>query len=849
MESMKIYASRSSEIEQRELDHMSLSRRVAAECVVLLENDGVLPISPCKVALYGNGARKTIKGGTGSGDVYVRSSVNVEEGLKNAGFEVLTISWLDKQDALIDKALKEYLLWSEEEGKKTNRPAFSVQFDHPYYDKTQATVEDDDICKDADTAIYVIARNSGEGSDRYTVPGDYYLLDEEKKNIERVAREYKKTIVVLNVGGIVDTKAIKEIPGVNALVLMGQLGNVGGDALADVLCGKVNPSGKTTDTWAKEYMDYPSSEKFSHNESVDDEMYEDGIFMGYRYFDSFKVAPAYPFGYGKSYTDFDISVIDFSVNGGIVSLDVNVKNIGDKYAGKEVVQVYYSAPDGELIKPVKELVAYKKTAMIEPGMSDNLTLQFEISDMASYSEEKATWILEKGDYVILVGSSSADNKAVGVLSLDEDAVTIQCKNLFKLDRELVEISPCEKPVIDSSVASKVNILAKSIQKKTVNYSGERIELVNNKDEILSIKDVISGNCSVEDLVAQLSIEEMAELCVGTMRMNGDGAVGNFSYLVPGAAADSSSVIKESRGVKNMILADGPAGLRLQPHFKTDLDGNILPGGEQFGDNINGFDEKYNESNSIDYYQYCTAIPIGWSLAMSWNEPAVEELGQMIGKEMEQFGVDLWLAPALNIHRNPLCGRNFEYYSEDPLVAGKVTAAMTIGVQSVRGRGTTIKHFAVNNQEDNRYFVNAHVGERALREIYLKGFEIAVRDSQPLSIMTSYNLLNGIHTANNIELIQYAARDEWGFDGVIMTDWFTSQDVPWITGKYEPKYPISASTGCIFAGNDLQMPGCEKNVQDIIDAVTTGKEIDGFKITKADLQYNAANIIKVIAKMA
>ena len=220
---------------------------------------------------------------------------------------------------------------------------------------------------------------------------------------------------------------------------------------------------------------------------------------------------------------------------------------------------------------------------------------------------------------------------------------------------------------------------------------------------------------------------------------------------------------------------------------------------------------------------------------------------MIGAEMEQFGVDLWLAPAMNIHRNPLCGRNFEYYSEDPLVSGKIAAAITIGVQKHKGKGTTIKHFAVNNQEDNRYFVNAHVSERALREIYLKGFEIAVKESQPLSIMTSYNLLNGIHTANSYDLLQAMARDEWGFDGTVMTDWFTSQDMPEITGKFQPRYPISSSVGCIYAGNDIQMPGCRKNVDDIVEAVKTGREMDGFRITLADLQFNTANIIRVVLK--
>lgn len=215
--------------------------------------------------------------------------------------------------------------------------------------------------------------------------------------------------------------------------------------------------------------------------------------------------------------------------------------------------------------------------------------------------------------------------------------------------------------------------------------------------------------------------------------------------------------------------------------------------------------------------------------------------------MERFGVDLWLAPALNIHRNPLCGRNFEYYSEDPLVAGRIAAAMVRGVESCKGKGTTIKHFAVNNQEDNRYFVNAHLSERALREIYLKGFEIAVKEAAPMSIMTSYNLINGIHAANQYDLLQTVLRDEWGYEGMVMTDWFTSQFIPQLQSKFEPIYPISSSTGCVKAGNDVQMPGCAKNVTDLIESVTEAKQVDGIAVTKADLQFCAANVIRTVLK--
>ena len=328
-----------------------------------------------------------------------------------------------------------------------------------------------------------------------------------------------------------------------------------------------------------------------------------------------------------------------------------------------------------------------------------------------------------------------------------------------------------------------------------------------------------GKDSVEDVIGAMTLEEKAHLVIGTgmVGTSGDSTViGTTKKLVPGAAGTTYPIPR--LGIPAIVLADGPAGLRIDP---------------------------IREGDSATYY--CTHFPIGTLLASTWNQDLVEEVGKSIGNEVLEYGADVLLAPALNIHRNPLCGRNFEYYSEDPYVSGKIAAAMTKGVQKHRGKGTTIKHFAVNNQEDNRYFVNAHVSERALREIYLKGFEIAVREAQPLSIMTSYNLLNGIHTANSHDLIQGMARDEWGFKGVVMTDWFTSQDMPMITGKFKPAYPISASTGCIYAGNDIQMPGCQKNVDDIVEAVKTGKEIDGYKITKADLQFNAANVIRVVAR--
>ena len=850
----EIFASRTPEVEEREILHANLSRELAGECMVLLENDGALPIAAKKVAVYGNGVRGTIKGGTGSGDVNTRSNVNIEQGFVNAGVEIASKKWLDRQEQRVKDAKAAYLQWAKEEAAKKGVPEFSVMFDTPYKDPACELITAEDVkASETDTAVYVIARNSGEGADRFDEAGDYELYPEELENIRTIAAGYKNTIVVLNIGGVMNLSGIKAVDGVNAILLMTQLGNLGGDALLDVLTGKVNPSGKTTDTWAKNYMDYPSSAKFSHNESVNDEMYEDGIYMGYRYFDSFDVEPEYCFGFGRSYTEFEIKAGGISVNGNEVQIPVEVKNIGSKYAGKEVVQVYYSAIGGEIDKPYQELAAYKKTKLLAPGESEQLVLSYPVSQMASYSEKKAAWVLEQGEYVVRVGNSSASTEIAGIVEVKESVKTVVAKNLFALDVELEEIRPdaeklaAKKQTGIGADVKRVVADAAAIPTQTVVYQGEREEYHTDKTEKITMQDVLSGKAAVEELVSQLTVDEMAQFCVGTLRADSGTIVGNASNIVPGAAGDTSSVCMESRGIKNMILADGPAGLRLQPHFKTTKDGTLLPGGEVIGDAYTPFDPNLKEDEVDDYYQYCTAIPIGWALAQSWNTELVEKAGDMVGSEMEQFHVDLWLAPAMNIHRNPLCGRNFEYYSEDPLVSGKVAAAMTNGVQKHKGKGTTIKHFAVNNQEDNRYFVNAHVSERALREIYLKGFEIAVRESQPLSIMTSYNLLNGIHTANSHDLIQGMARDEWGFEGTIMTDWFTSQDMPMLTGKFKPIYPISASTGCIYAGNDMQMPGCQKNVDDIVKAVETGEEIDGYKITKGDLQYNAANVIRVVAK--
>ena len=842
----KIFASRSPEVTQSELDHSAASRALAGECLVLLENDGALPLQPGKVALFGNGARQTVKGGTGSGDVNTRSSVNIEQGLEGAGFTVTSKGWLDRQDALFAKSKEDYLAWVGQHAEEKGLSQFVVTFCHPFQIPAPAPLTEMDAASaGTDTALYVISRTSGEGADRFNKRGDYLLYAEEKAQLALLAERFAKLVVVLNVGGVMDLSEIRAIPGVNALLLMGQLGNIGGDVLADVLTGKVNPSGKLTDTWAKRYEDYPAAADFSHNDgNIDDEYYTEDIYVGYRWFDAFGIEPLYPFGFGRSYTSFSLGAAAVKVDGEQVSVTVPVKNTGS-VPGKEVVQLYVSAPAGELRKPYQELVCFAKTGLLAPGEKEDAVLRFSARDMASYSPARAAWVLEVGGYVLRVGVSSRSTVPAAVLTLDKTVETEAVQNLFGDPGEMEALTPPElAPLTVDELVPRLSIRAANIPTRRHVYQGVRKPFTTAHSGTITLADVRSGKCSAEELVAQLTVEEMAEMCVGTSR-GGSSVVGNASFTVPGAAGDTSAILSASRGVRNLILADGPAGLRLQPVFKTDKQGKLLPGGNVLGDIIEPFDPQYTDENSDTYYQYCTAIPVGWSLAMSWNSALLEKIGSVIGEEMEQFGVDLWLAPAMNIHRNPLCGRNFEYYSEDPRITGKAAAAITRGVQSHPGKGTTIKHYAANSQEDNRYYTNSHIRERAMREIYLRGFEIAVRESRPASIMTSYNLVNGIHTCNSHDLIQAAARDEWGFDGVVMTDWFASQDQRWLLERQDVVYPNGASTGCIYAGNDLQMPGGQGNVDDIIDSVKNGREIDGWAITLADLQFNTANVIRAV----
>ena len=400
----KIYATKNPEMSEREKRNMNRARRLAAQGMVLLENDGILPLGAGirSVAAFGSGVRRTVKGGTGSGDVNSRLIVNVEQGLEDAGFTVTSKAWLDRHDKACLDSMNAFMAKFTVNIQEKGMDAIQDVLANPYREPDIPDVTEEDLeGSKADAALYVIARTSGEGSDRKVAPGDYELSDGERQNLDALTSAYDKVIVVLNVGGVIDTKYLRENEHIAAILLMSQAGNISGYALADVLTGKVTPSGHLTATWAENYTDYPSAQTFSYlNGDVADEYYTEGIYVGYRYFDTFGVKPAYPFGFGRSYTDFSITAESVTITGQKVSVHVSVTNTGAQYAGREVVQVYVSAPEGTLEKPYQVLAGFAKTRRLAPGETEKLTVIFPIADLASFDEKRAAYVLEAGKYYI-----------------------------------------------------------------------------------------------------------------------------------------------------------------------------------------------------------------------------------------------------------------------------------------------------------------------------------------------------------------------------------------------------------------------------------------------------------------
>lgn len=767
----------SNAVSEREIKHNEIAYRAAAEGIVLLENNGCLPLKDKKVALFGIGAKHTIKGGSGSGEVNNRENISIYEGMKRRGFEITSEDWLEKYDVVAEAAANPT---AKEFFKNFNLGDAMAMF------MGTASLPDMDVLHEdiqkapADTAVYVVSRQAGEGGDRKIERGENDLTEGEIESLQRLVASYKNVVLVINIGSSMNMDFLEKVPGIGAVLFIAQLGSQGGYAFADVLTGDVNPSGKLTDTWAKKYDDIPYAREWSYlNGDLNQEYYKEGILVGYRYFDSYGVEPLYPFGYGLSYTTFSVETESVTVKKTDVIAKVKVTNTGS-IAGKEVVQLYVSCPNGVLKKEYQSLVAFAKTGVLEPGASEEITLTFPMTLVASYKEYGAQFILDAGNYVVRIGNSSRNTTPAAVIALDKYVVVEQAQNICPVLEDFEQMEIPDHPDEDLSDVPVVKMRAANFTTVYHDYSIPKPY----------------HDPKVDAIVDRMSLKEKAEVCVGASMMSGERTI-----KIEGAVGHSTSKFWKKYGLPSVEFSDGPAGLRITRYVGVYENGKVkamegMMGGIDLALNMVPPLKKVlyaNPNKSKTAYQYPTAFPTEIAEAQTWNLDLLYEIGEAVAVEMQEFGVTYWLAPALNIHRNPLCGRNFEYYSEDPILSGKLAAAIISGVQSIPGLYVSAKHFCCNNQEDNRNFVSSNVYERPLREIYVKGFRIAVEEGKATGVMTSYNKVNGVNPPNSYDLCTVLLRNEWGFDGVVMSDWF---------GSVFNGNPVLG----MRAGNDLHMPG-------------------------------------------
>lgn len=810
-------ASRTDAVSERETANLRVAYRAACEAVVLLKNDGTLPLNTKVLALYGPGAAMTVKGGTGSGEVNERHSVSILEGLEERGFTVTTRDWIHRFELDFARKKKEYKAQLRRKINllKPNTIMEAMVSDFFLPDGVDITEEDVSL-SDTDCCVYVLSRQAGEGGDRKPEKGDYLLSDGELRNIRFCAERYSRFILMINSGCSLDLSPVRDIPGVNAILYISQLGCEGGYAVADILNGTVTPSGKLADTWAKRYEDIPFAGEYGRlNGNTDDEFYKEGIYVGYRYFDSFGVEPAYPFGFGLSYTDFDIQPAGISMYGRHVTVKATVTNVGTVWTGMEVVQLYVSAPNGTLHKEYQSLADFSKTSRLQPGARQTLTLGFDLDAMASYRETDNAYVLEPGEYILRLGNSSRNTVVIGGLILEREIVVSRHAGICPLLSPLEELqSPARKAEVLIPGLPKIHVDPDAFETREYTYDTPSV----------------CPDPWVQKLLNRLSPGDMAQIVVGV------GMLGNeVRFQLPGSVGNTTSRFWD-KGLVNVALCDGPAGLRIQRRSTIGSGGRIKPVDMALG-MYEAFPEaakklmKGNPRRETMLYQYATAFPVASALAQTWNTALLHRVGTAVLREMKEYGCTYWLAPAINIHRNPLCGRNFEYYSEDPRLTGLMASALIQGVQQEEGFYVTVKHFACNNQEENRNYVSSNLSQRALREIYLRGFQLAVREGGARSVMTSYNRVNGVYAPNSHDLCTKVLRNEWGFEGVVMTDWFS-------TGGDKADTAL-----CMKAGNDLIMPGGGSFRRDILKGLREGR------ITQEELRRCCANVVKSILDSA
>ena len=782
-------------VTELERSNFRLAYRAAVESIVLLENNGVLPLDRSKkIAMFGEGVTNTVKCGSGSGEVNERNAVSIYDGMKKAGVTITSDALLCAYAQTAKNAKEAYVEKMRKEAGFANFKVTMSNLAEPFRNPEFPKLSESDLDNEASTCIYVVSRISGESYDRQLKGGDYYLTETEIANIRLCAKHYEHLVLVINAGGMVDFHALTDVS-FAAVVYMSMLGSAGGEAVASVLLGDVSPSGRLSATWAEKYEDNSCANEYSYlNGETEQEIYKEGIYVGYRYFDSFRIAPRYEFGHGLSYTEFSISS-GAAVEEDYIMVETSVKNVG-YHESKEVVQVYVSCPHGKLDKEYQRLAAFRKTGSLKPSQEEKLNIAFPVELLASFDESSAAMVLEKGDYIIRVGQSSRRTVPVAILRIEEDIITSKHDHICPRTTQFEELRTT--PTAEQEAVQGLPVLTLDAQAvHTVVHQYSEPDIYHDPE--------------VDALMAKLTPAEMAELVVGC----GNDLILPMAHdwTVPGASGYSTYKFHD-RGISDISFCDGPAGVRLQQQAVVVKGKNkvkaITPALEMLGYmpkviRMFGFGKP---SDGTLIYQYTTAFPVGTALAQTWNEELLEEVGRGVNAELNEYGVSVWLAPGLNIHRNPLCGRNYEYFSEDPLLSGKMAAALTRGAQCDGKHAVSLKHFFCNNQETNRGQMTSEVSERAIREIYLKGFEIGVREGKAKGVMTSYNRVNGVFSAVNKDAITKVLRNEWGFDGMVLTDW----DM-WKEGCDADR--------SMYAGVDILMQGEKKQTKQIREALKNG----------------------------
>ena len=739
-----------------------VSRQLGADSMVLLKNKGILPLKRGKVALFGAGAVDTIYCGNYTNYVFTDGNVSVRDGLAEAGFSFSTTTWLQKMEKQVKRANKE-----DETLSKIERNEFGVRI-HP----DEVSISEADIAESiigTDVCIYVIRRDTRESENE-----SYYSLTKtESDNLKVISNTFENIVLVINSSPL-EVAGIARMKNVKAIVYMGIPGMEAGNSLADILTGAVNPNGRLSFTWAKKYKDYPTFSKrnLKFNNGVCEVDFKEGIYVGYRYFDSYDVAPLYPFGYGMSYTTFSFEATYFEANWINMLLRVNVTNIGE-HSGREVVQLYVSSPDGRLSKPYQELKSFVKTGKLKPNETEEITLKVPIMSLCSFDDDRNAWVLEGGDYIFRVGHDSKDTKVVAKMVLDQTVNIKTIVNVMNPTKEMSFMSPPPRAKEETGFIMVASLSAKGYnsQKKiiplkkeveTYVFEGSKYTSTVNKNDkewpfktrekIEYIKptpnmtffDVVYGRYSVEEFVTTLSPQVLARIVCGATDESLYPVDSRFKSQIKTnkrnrkGCLHTTSQYEKMLGIPSVEICYGASGIHL---------------------------------SQIE----ATSFPSPMNMAQTWDMDAMVRQGRAYGREMEQLGIDYCLAPDLNINRMPMQGRAYECYSEDPALAGVMGAGFTIGVKRYDGRNVIMKHLVCQTKENENVVMNYNIGKRAFAEIYLRPFSICQYIVKPAGIMNSAHMINGKFASNQRGMNTDIIRTDWGWEGFVMTDIGTASD--------------------------------------------------------------------------